>query len=106
MVPAADLPTTTELRYRLQMTLPAYMVPSAFVTLDALPLTPNGKVDRKALPPPPSSRPDLLSAFVAPRDATERALASVWGDVLGVDDVGIEDDFFEQIGRASCRERV
>ena len=106
VVPAADPPTTTELRYRLQMTLPAYMVPSAFVTLDALPLTPNGKVDRKALPPPPSSRPDLLSAFVAPRDATERALASVWGDVLGVDDVGIEDDFFELGGHSLLALRV
>ncbi|HET7488909.1 MAG TPA: amino acid adenylation domain-containing protein [Acidimicrobiales bacterium] len=106
VVPGADPPTTTELRHRLQLTLPAYMVPSLFVTLDAFPLTPNGKVDRKALPPPTATRPELLSAFVPPRTPAERTLAAVWGEVLGVDGVGIEDDFFELGGQSLLALRV
>ena len=87
--------SATALREHLQASLPEYMVPSAFVSLDALPLTPNGKVDRKALPAPDGSRPDLESAFVAPRTAGEAALAEIWKDVLRVDRVGVHDNFFE-----------
>nr|QEO73592.1 condensation domain-containing protein [uncultured bacterium] len=87
-------PTTAELRAFLAGGLPDYMVPAAFVVLDDLPLTPNGKVDRLALPAPDSST-DPGHRYVAPRDEVERTLAGIWADVLGVDRVGIEDNFFD-----------
>ena len=100
LIPGSPPPTTTELRHRLAQKLPDHMVPSAFVTLAAFPLTPNGKVDRKALPPPEGSRPDLVSVFVAPRTPIERTLAAIWSDVLGVDPVGVDDNFFELGGHS------
>ncbi|MDX3187036.1 non-ribosomal peptide synthase/polyketide synthase [Streptomyces sp. MN03-5084-2B] len=81
-----------DLRAWLQRDLPDYMVPSAFVTLDALPLSANGKVDRKALPEPVA---EPVTGYVPPRTETERVLAEVWADVLGVPGVGVEDNFFE-----------
>jgi amino acid adenylation domain-containing protein len=93
-------PTTSELRVALREKLPEYMVPAIFVTLDALPLTPNGKVDRKALPAPDQSRPELERAFVAPRNAIETRLAEIWQDLLKVDSVGVKDDFFELGGHS------
>jgi amino acid adenylation domain-containing protein len=89
-----------ELRRYLSGRLPEYMVPSAFVLIDALPLTPNGKVDRHALPAPDQSRPHLTSAFVAPRNAVEEALAGIWRTVLTLDQVGVHDDFFEAGGHS------
>ncbi len=74
--------------------LPEPMVPSSFVILEVLPLTPNGKTDRKALPPPDDLRPSLAQDFVAPRNETETLIAACWSRVLGVDRVGIHDDFF------------
>jgi len=88
-------PNVSELRGFLKEKLPEYMVPSAFVTLDALPLTPVGKLDRRALPAPDQSRPDLESAYVAPRTPAERILADIWAEVLGVEQVGVHDSFFE-----------
>ncbi|MBV9791335.1 MAG: amino acid adenylation domain-containing protein, partial [Chloroflexi bacterium] len=85
---------TEALRRFLQDKLPEYMIPAAFVTLDALPLSPNGKVDRKALPAPDTSRPELEAAFVAPRTPEEQALADIWQLVLGLERVGIHDNFF------------
>jgi non-ribosomal peptide synthase protein (TIGR01720 family) len=82
-----------QLRNILKERLPEYMVPSAFVLLEALPKTPSGKVDRKALPAPEGS--DLTETFVAPRTAVEETLATVWQQVLGVDRVGIHDNFFD-----------
>jgi len=83
------------LRAALQERLPDYMVPSAFVVLEALPLTPNGKVDRRALPPPEAARRDLASEYVAPRTAAEEALAQIWSMLLGLERVGVHDNFFE-----------
>ncbi|HYN89366.1 MAG TPA: amino acid adenylation domain-containing protein, partial [Ardenticatenaceae bacterium] len=87
--------STTELREHLGTQLPDYMLPSAFVWLDALPLTPNGKVDRRALPAPDQERPDLADTYVAPRTPEEAALAEIWRTVLGVERVGVYDNFFE-----------
>ncbi|MFD9902831.1 amino acid adenylation domain-containing protein [Streptomyces sp. NPDC059063] len=83
-------PTGEELRAFLADGLPAHMVPAAFVVLDRLPLLPNGKLDRRALPAPERS-----AAYVAPRTAAERDLAAIWAEVLGVDRVGAEDNFFD-----------
>ncbi len=93
-------PTINELRSFLKQKLPHYMVPSAFVFLDALPLTPNGKVDRRALPAPDGTRPGLQEAFVAPRTSVEEVLASIWSKILAVEQVGIYDDFFELGGHS------
>ena len=72
--------------------MPEYMVPAAFVVLDGLPLNANGKVDRRALPTPEF---DAGAGYVAPRSETERVLADIWAQVLGVERVGVENDFFE-----------
>jgi amino acid adenylation domain-containing protein/non-ribosomal peptide synthase protein (TIGR01720 family) len=83
-----------ELRVFLQAKLPAYMVPAAFVLIDDIPLTPNGKVDRRALPAPASVRAEQDALFVPPRSAAELTLAAIWGELLGLDRVGIRDNFF------------
>ncbi|KAB1909599.1 non-ribosomal peptide synthetase [Micromonospora sp. AMSO1212t] len=93
------------LKVALKDTLPEYMVPAAFVTLDALPLTPNGKLDRKALPAPVVTR-EASVALVEPRDDTERALAAIWSEVLGVDTLGIDDDFFDLGGHSMLATQV
>jgi acyl carrier protein len=93
-------PSASELRSFLQQKLPEYMVPSVFVFLDSLPLTPNGKLDRKALPAPDQTRPELDETFVAPRTPVEETLASIWAGVLKVDKVGIHDNFFELGGHS------
>jgi amino acid adenylation domain-containing protein len=95
-----------ELRAHLRARLPEYMVPSAFVLLEALPLSPNGKVDRKALPAPAQSRPELEEAYVAPRTAVEQALADLWAEVLGVERVGVHDNFFELGGHSLLATQV
>ncbi|MBA2448198.1 MAG: amino acid adenylation domain-containing protein [Chloroflexi bacterium] len=87
-------PTPTDLRGFLRAKLPEYMVPAAFVPLAALPLTPNGKVDRRALPAPDRSGPELDSGFVPARTPVEATLARMWAEILGLDRVGIHDDFF------------
>jgi non-ribosomal peptide synthase protein (TIGR01720 family) len=83
----------TELRAQLADLLPSYMIPSIFVPLDRLPLTPNGKLDRAALPDPGSAQP-VAGPRVAPRTDVERRIARIWGDVLGVADISVEDNFF------------
>ncbi|MGH9362996.1 MAG: amino acid adenylation domain-containing protein, partial [Thermoanaerobaculia bacterium] len=100
VVPAAgEQPRPGELRAWLKSRLPEYMVPSAFVALDRLPLTAHGKVDRRALPPPASARPDV-GAVVAPRSPVEEALAALWCEALGLDEVGVEDSFFDLGGHS------
>ena len=98
--------TVDELRGFLRQKLPEYMVPSVFVLLERLPLTPNGKVDRKALPAPDQSRPQLEDAFVAPRTRVEETLAGIWAKVLKLERVGIHDDFFELGGHSLLATQV
>ena len=88
------------LRRHVARSLPDYMVPNAFVVLDRFPLTPNGKIDRKALPQPDLSRSAMASGPVAPTDAVEQVLASIWAEVLGLDEVGVTDGFFELGGHS------
>jgi len=85
----------SELRRFLKERLPEFMVPHAFVMLDALPLTQSGKIDRRALPAPDGARPEMEKAFVAPRNRIEETLCEVWSAVLGIERVGINDNFFE-----------
>jgi amino acid adenylation domain-containing protein len=87
------LPAASRLRADLARRLPGYMVPSAFVILAALPLSPNGKLDRSALPEPDLGRPAGAERYVPPRTGTERVIAQVWGEVLGLDRVSVEDSF-------------
>ncbi|HEV8070237.1 MAG TPA: amino acid adenylation domain-containing protein, partial [Planctomycetaceae bacterium] len=87
-------PAIDELRSHLEQTLPSFMIPAAFVTLDALPLTPNGKVDRKALPAPETIGQAPVGDYVAPRTPLEQQLAGIWSRALRVDRVGIRDNFF------------
>ena len=78
------------------------MIPSAFVVLDALPLTPNGKVDRRALPDPGRTRSTSTSeeTYEAPRTPMESLIAEIWQDVLHVDQVGVQDNFFDLGGHS------
>jgi amino acid adenylation domain-containing protein/non-ribosomal peptide synthase protein (TIGR01720 family) len=93
-----------ELRRSAAEALPAYMVPSAIVLLDAFPLTPNGKVDRKALPKPHGAAEE--SRYLAPRNATEQALARIWAAVLGCERVGVHDNFFDLGGHSLLATQV
>ncbi|MFF9900499.1 amino acid adenylation domain-containing protein [Streptomyces longispororuber] len=89
------------LREELGATLPEYMVPAAFVELDAIPLTTNGKLDKRALPAPSTELVDK-DRYIAPRTPEEERMAAVWAEALGVERVGVEDDFF-QLGGDSIR---
>jgi amino acid adenylation domain-containing protein/non-ribosomal peptide synthase protein (TIGR01720 family) len=89
--PAA--PAAADLRQGLRATLPDYLVPSAFVPIDAVPLTPQGKVDRRALPAPGAPE-DGDRAYVPARTTVEHQLVAIWSEVLGNDRVGVEDNFF------------
>jgi non-ribosomal peptide synthetase component F len=83
-----------ELREFVGAQVPGYMVPAAYVTLPALPLTPNGKVDRNALPDPLWDRSAVTREFRAPTSPLEKQVAAIWSDVLGIADVGVNDNFF------------
>jgi acyl carrier protein len=93
------VPSIAELKAHLSRELPSYMVPSAFVFLDALPLTSSGKVDRKLLPAPERSG-SRQTAYVAPRTANEEILAGIWAEVLGLERVGIDENFFDLGGHS------
>jgi acyl carrier protein len=88
------------LRVFLQKRLPNYMMPSAFVLLDSLPLTPNGKLDRRALPDPGHDRPEMAESFVPPQTEIEKNVAGIWQEVLGVEKVGLHDNFFDLGGHS------
>lgn len=93
-------PTPGKLRDFLRQKLPDYMIPAAFVVLEALPLTPSGKVNRRALPKPTASSFSQHDEFIAPRNDTEQRLAKVWSEILNIQPIGIKDNFFE-IGGSS-----
>jgi amino acid adenylation domain-containing protein len=96
----AEAPAAVELRSFLQRKLPEYMVPTAYVIMDAFPLTANGKIDRDRLPEPTSSASDLEADFVPPRNAVEEALAMIWAEVLDVESISIHANFFELGGHS------
>src|SRR5215470_13909784 len=82
------------MRRHLQEQLPEYMVPAVYVAIERMPLTPNGKLDRRALPAPSGERPGQERGYVGARTVTEELLAGIWSRVLGLERVGVEDDFF------------
>ncbi|MCP3166615.1 non-ribosomal peptide synthetase [Myxococcus qinghaiensis] len=94
------------LRQHLRQHLPLYMVPSAFVLLDAFPLTPNGKVDRQALPVPGDSRREEAEGFIAPRGDTEPKLAALFEELLGTGPIGASDSFFDLGGHSLLAVRL
>ncbi|WP_238539735.1 non-ribosomal peptide synthase/polyketide synthase [Corallococcus macrosporus] len=101
-----DPATAETLRSHLQQRLPEYMVPSAFVSMQALPLTPSGKVDRKALPSPTLADTRRQEAHVAPRDALELRLVRAWEQVLGVEPISVRSSFFELGGHSLLAVRL
>src|SRR4030042_918323 len=86
--------------------LPDYMVPSAFVILESLPLLPNGKVDRRALPAPGRTRPQLDNPLVPPRTPVEAAVCTIWRQVLDLDEVGVDDAFLDLGGTSLAAGRI
>jgi amino acid adenylation domain-containing protein len=103
---SAGLPGQREVRAELKKTLPDYMVPTALVTLDALPLTPSGKLDRGALPRPAASTEIPADQRSTPATPTERVLAGIWAELLGVPAVGMADDFFDLGGHSLLATQV
>ncbi len=95
-----ETPPGHELRAYLQRKLPDYMVPAAFVILEALPVTANGKLDRQALPAPAGDRPELPSEFAEARTGTERQIGELWKKTLQIDQVGRDDNFFDLGGHS------
>lgn len=95
-----EAPAARELRSFCQERVPEYMIPAAFVSLDALPLTRNGKVDRQALPAPEHAGDEQEGAYVAPRTATEELLAGIWSHLLGVERLSADGNFFELGGHS------
>jgi len=87
--------TFDALSQALKATLPEYMVPSVFMRVEEFPRTPNAKLDRKALPPPTRKRPLLAQDYIAPRTALERRMADLWCEFLMLDEIGIDDNFFD-----------
>jgi amino acid adenylation domain-containing protein len=108
VVPAdGDAPAAAELRRFLASRLPAHMVPVAFIPVASIPLTPNGKVDHRALPDPATDRHHrAFQDYAAPRDDAEEVLCRVWAEVLGVERVGIDDDFFSLGGHSLLAARL
>jgi acyl carrier protein len=97
---------STDFRAFLREKLPEYMIPAVFLTLDALPLTQNGKLDRKALPDPDMSRIRREVEIVLPETPTQEMLAEIWAEVLGLERIGIRDNFFDIGGNSLAATRV
>ena len=103
VVPNERSLTTDDLRGYLRRRLPDYIIPSVFVTLSALPLTPNGKIDRGALPSP---RLERTGDYIAPRTAVDEVIANFWAEILGVEQVGVHDNFLELGGHSLLLTRL
>jgi amino acid adenylation domain-containing protein len=97
VAPEANVP---ELRDYLKDKLPAHMIPSAVVLMETLPTLPNGKIDRKSLPAPDALRPEMVNAYVAPHNPVQEHLAELWSEVLGIERIGINDNFFDLGGHS------
>jgi len=95
-----------QVREFCQDKLPNYMIPQAFILLDALPLTPNGKVDRNALPAPDTASRNAEIDFVSPHTPLEAQLVEIWSEVLGIGNIGIKDNFFELGGHSLLATQV
>jgi len=107
LVPSRDaVPTASELRSYLKQKLPHYMVPSAFVLLEAMPKTPNGKTDKRALPAPKAADFAAPQEYVAPSDELETQLTAIWETVLDKKPIGIRDNFFELGGHSLLAARL
>ena len=96
----------SELRNYLKQKLPGYMVPSAFVLLEAMPLTPNGKINRRALPAPEQAGPGQESDYDNERSPIEEILAGIWADLLGLERIGVRDNFFDLGGHSLLATQV
>jgi len=101
IVPDGDqTPSVSMLRQTLKDKLPEYMVPNAFVMLEKFPLTPSGKTDRRSLPSPTGLRPELESAYVAPQTEIEQTITAIWQEVLQLEKIGVNDNFFDVGGHS------
>jgi non-ribosomal peptide synthetase component F/acyl carrier protein len=103
---AGQAVNAAELRAWVKERLPEYMVPAAMVEMERLPLSPNGKVDRKNLPAPEYSRPELQGAYEQARTPAEEMMAAIWSEVLKLDQVGVHDDFFALGGHSLLATQV
>ncbi len=103
---ASAVPEISDLRNQLKIDLPDYMIPSAFVMVEAFPLTPNGKIDRKSLPAPIERIGPSSQGFVGPRVETERLLAQIWMDAFHLKQVSVYDNFFDLGGHSLLAVRV
>ena len=99
-------PSVQDLLGKLRQKLPDYMVPSVFVALDQMPRTANGKVDRRGLPDPDQSRLSSSEAYVVPHTPEEETLVEIWADLLGLDKIGIHDNFFDIGGNSLLAVRL
>jgi amino acid adenylation domain-containing protein len=107
LVPANGAPLDVlELRRELKRWLPDYMIPAVFLAVDAIPLTAHGKLDRAALPDPDGERTSPIVEHVAPRTSEEETLAQIWSEVLGIERIGVHDDFFALGGHSLSAARV
>ncbi|MEN3334096.1 MAG: hypothetical protein V7641_3461 [Blastocatellia bacterium] len=112
VVPAAGCRTDDQatmaaaLRRFLKGKLPHYMVPAAFILLDAMPLSPNGKINRNLLPVPEAARQDMGGAYIKPRDPLEHQLAQIWEELFGIHPIGVTDSFFDLGGHSLLAVRM
>ncbi|KAA3647729.1 MAG: amino acid adenylation domain-containing protein [Chloroflexi bacterium] len=108
LVPAKEqiIPPVNQLRDFLKSSLPEYMVPAIFVSIDEMPLSPNGKVNRRALPEPPRDRPELQQEYVAPRNELEESITVVCKEILEIERIGVKDSFFDLGGNSLMATRL